>query len=65
MIKPNGQEPQEYVVAAKQFEKVKFNPVLSKEVLTEALTLQNILVNITAEVNGQTVGLEVCYRYPL
>ena len=60
MIKPNGQEPEEYKVAAKRHENVKFGSVLSKEVLSEAMTLQNILVSITAKSNGQTVSLEVC-----
>ena len=63
VIKPKGQEPEDYEVAAKRFEKVKFGAVLTKDVLTEAMALQNILVNITAKVNGQTVSLEdVCYK---
>ena len=60
VIKANGQEPELYNIAAKRMEEVKFGAVLTKDVLTEAMTLQNILVNITAEVDGQTVSLEVC-----
>ena len=38
---------------------VRFGAVLSHEVLSETLHLQNTVANITAEVNGQTVTLQV------
>ena len=53
-----GNEDFEYYVGAAH-KNVKFGAVLSHDVLSESLKLQNTVANITAQVDGKTVTLQV------